>query len=155
EARLPDRIIPKLTLLADHIDLNKYFLLNHKVFYLKKLPYFSQIKGENLLHLAEVMDGVLLLAGNHQIFETSADEILPLFTTPHGDLQISDGTSNSKKLTKGHLYGLSVYAGKLKIEAISDSFLYVLRPENLTTVVLNFEDISDALFKYLNDSKIH
>ncbi len=155
ESRLPDRIFPKILLLSENIDLNKYFLLNQKVFYLKRLPYFSLIKGENLLHLAEEMEGILLLAGNFQTFETRADELLPLFTTPHGEIIISDGGSNSKKLPKGHLYGLSVYSGKIKFEAVTDSFMYVLRPENLTSVVLNFDDISDALFTYLNDSKIH
>lgn len=155
ETRLPDRLFPKLKLLSENIDLNKYFLLNHKVFYLKKLPFFSRVKGENLLHLAEVMEGILLLSGNLQTFETGTDEILPLFTCPHGELIISDGGSNSKKLPKGVLFGLSVYAGKLKIEAVENSFLYVLRPENLTSVVLNFEDISDALFTYLKESKIH
>ena len=155
ESRLPDRIFPKLVLLSENIDLNKNFLLNQKVFYLKKLPYFSHIKGEQLLHLAEVMEGFVLTAGNYQTFETGVDEILPLFTTPQGELIISDGGSNSKKLPQGQMFGLNVYAGKLKIEAVTDSFIYMLRPENLTSVVLNFDEISDALFKYLNDSKIN
>jgi hypothetical protein len=156
ESRLPDRIYPKLRLLSENIDLNKYHLLNQKVFYLKKLHYFSHVKGESLLHLAEVMDGILLLTGHSLIFETKADEILPLFLSPHGELTVSDGGKNSKKLRKGHLFGLNVYTGKLKIEATKeDSFLYVLKPENLTSVVLNFEDISDALFNYLKESKIH
>lgn len=156
EARLPDRIFPKIRLLSENIDLNKYHLLNQKVFYLKKLPYFSHVKGESLLHLAEVMEGFLLLSGHSQVFQTKADEILPLFLSPHGELTVSDGGANSKKLRKGHLFGLNVYTGKLKIEATKEnSFLYVLRPENLTSVVLNFEDISDALFNYLKESKIH
>lgn len=155
ESRLPDRIFPKLILLSENIELNKYFLLNQKVNYLKKLQYFSHIKGERLLHLAEVMEGFLLLSGNQQTFETGTNDILPLFTSPHGELIVSDGGKNSKKMPQGHLFGLSVFAGNIKIEAVTDSFIYVLRPENITSVVLNFEDISDALFSYLNESKIH
>jgi hypothetical protein len=155
ESRLPDRVFPKIALLSENIDLNKYFLLNQKVTYLKQLPYFSHIKGERLLPLAEITDGLVLLKGQFQTFETGMDEILPLFSCPFGDLQITNGSKQSKKVPLRHLFGLNVFTGKLKIEAMDDSFLYVLRPENLTSVVLNFEEISDALFKYLNDAKIH
>jgi hypothetical protein len=155
ESRLPDRVFPKLVLLSENIELNKFFLLNQKVNFLKKLQYFSHIKGERLLHLAEVMEGYLLLSGNQQTFETGTNDILPLFSSPHGELIVSDGGKNSKKMPKDHLFGLSVYAGNIRIEAVTDSFIYVLRPENITSVVLNSEDISDALFSYLNESKIH
>ncbi len=155
ESRLPDRVFPKLALLSENIDLNKYFLLNQKVSYLKQLPYFSHIKGERLLPLAEITDGFVLLKGQFQTFETGMDEILPLFSCPFGDLQITNGNKQTKKVPLRHLFGLNVYTGKLRIEAMDDSFLYVLKPENLTSVVLNFEEISDALFKYLNDAKIN
>lgn len=155
ESRLPDRVFPKIALLAENIDLNKYFLLNQKVSYLKQLPYFSRIKGEKLLPLAEVTDGIVLLKGQFQTFETGMDEILPLFSCPFGDLQITNGGKQAKKIPLRHLFGLNVFTGKLKIEALEDSFLYVLKPENLTSVVLNFDEISDALFRYLSDAKIH
>jgi hypothetical protein len=155
ESRLPDRVFPKIVLLSENIDLNKYFLLNQKVSYLKQLPYFSNIKGEKLLPLAEVTDGIVLLKGQFQTFETGMDEILPLFSCPFGDLQITNGGKQPKKIPLRYLFGLNVFTGKLKIEAMEDSFLYVLKPENLTSVVLNFDEISDALFKYLNDAKIH
>lgn len=155
EARIPNKLVPKFTLLSENIELNKFFLLNQKIGYLKMLPYFSQIRSENLLHLAEIVEGIMLLSGQYHLFELGADEILPLFSTPYGELMVSDGGKNTKKLPIGNLYGLTLYAGKLKIEAISDSMLYMIKPENLTTIVLNFEDISDALFNYLSDSKIH
>lgn len=154
ETRLPEKVYPKMVLLSENIDLNKYFLLSQKVTHLKGLAHFSHIKEEYLLQLAEVMDGFLLLKGNSQTFKTGPEEILPLFTAPYGELVIRDGGKNSKKVPENYLFGLNVYSGKLIIEAVSDSFLYVIRPENLTTVVLNFEEISDALFTYLNEVKI-
>lgn len=153
EARLPDRVFPKLALLSENINLNKYFLINQKVNYLKQLTCFAHIKSEKLLHLAEIMEGLALPKGKNHIFETGVDEILPLFTCPYGDLWVGNG-GKTKKLPLGQLYGLNVYAGKLILEANEDSFIYVLKPENITSVVLNFEDISDALFKYLNETKI-
>lgn len=155
EARIPDKLVPKFTLLSENIELNKFFLLNQKIGYLKKLPYFSQLRSENLLNLAEIVEAIILMSGEYHLFEMGADEILPLFSTPYGELMVSDGGSNSKKLPNGNLYGLNLYAGKLKIEAVTDSMLYMIKPENLTTIVLNFEDISDALFNYLSESKIH
>ncbi|HEX3006700.1 MAG TPA: HEAT repeat domain-containing protein [Bacteroidales bacterium] len=154
ELRLPEKISPKIALLSDNLDLSKYFLLNQKINHLKKLSYFVNAKGEHLLQLAEVMDGVLFHQGDFRLFDSGTDEILPLFTSPYGELRISDGAENSKRVPKDHLFGLNVYSGKLKIEALSASFIYVIKPENLTSVVLDFEDISDALFNYLNESKI-
>jgi hypothetical protein len=154
ETRLPERIVPKFFLLAENMNLNKYHFLNQKVLYIKDIQYFSKIRGESLLSLAEVIDGNMLLIGETIFFETSIDEVLPLFTVAYGEVSVSDGSKNTKKLQNGHLYGLSVYSGKLKLEAISNAFIYVLKPENVTSIVLNNEDISDALFTYLKESKI-
>jgi len=154
ETRLPERIVPKFFLLAENMNLNKYHFLNQKVLYIKDIQYFSKIRGESLLSLAEVIDGNMLLTGETLFFETSTDEILPLFTVAYGEVTVSDGSKNTKKLQNGHLYGLSVYSGKLKLEAVSNAFIYVLKPENVTSIVLNNEDISDALFTYLKESKI-
>jgi hypothetical protein len=99
------------------------------------------------------MEGFLLLKGETQTYKTGPEDILPLFTSPYGEVKISDGT-NYRKVPGNYMFGLNVYAGKLIIEADSDSFLYVIRPENLISVVLNFEEISDALFTYLNEFKI-
>jgi ATP:ADP antiporter, AAA family len=155
ETRLPERVLPRMLLLADKVELNRFHFLNQKVLFLKNVPYFSKVRGENLLNLAEVIEGQVLPTKESITFKTGTDEILPLFSLPYGEVIVSDGGKNSKKLLTGHLYGLTVYTGTIKIEAVTDSFLYVLRPEYMTSVVLNNEDISDALFSFLKESKIH
>lgn len=152
--RIPEKVIPKFSYLQHDRDLNKYHFITHKVQFLKKLQHFSNVKGESLLNLAEVMEGSILRKGEKISFQTGENEILPALATPYGEVLASDAEGTQKPLTPNHFYGLSVFVGALHLEALSDSFLYIIPPENLTSVILSNEDISEALFSYLKENKI-
>ncbi len=133
----------------------EYKLLFNKVLTLQKISHFQKVKGHHLLPFAEVLTEEYLQAGNSTFLHCSDEEVLPIFTVPFGEVSLVDLHKRVFRLNRNFLYGLGLYAGGVKLKAFSDSVVYLTKAEQIGSLVINYEELSDALFKYIQNSNFY
>jgi ATP:ADP antiporter, AAA family len=153
--RLPNHRKKKLKAIMDKGVHHSYKTLFHKVECLQKFSYFEKIKGHHLIPLAEALNEHFLEAGGSAFVQCSEEEVLPVFMIPFGEVVLIDLHKRKYKLNRDNIYGLGLYAGTLTLSAFTDSVIYMVRPEQVGSLVLNHEDLSDALYQYIQKSNFY
>ncbi len=133
----------------------EYKLLFNKVLTLQKISYFQKVKGHHLLPFAEVLSEEYLSAGNSTFLHCSDEEVLPVFMVPLGEVSLVDLQKRVFRLNKNYLYGLGLYSGGVKLNAFSESVVFLAKSEQIGSLVINYEELSDALFKYIQNSNFY
>lgn len=140
------------------LDTGKHFeykLLFNKVLTLQKISYFQKVKGHHLLPFAEVLTEEYLSAGESTFLQCSDEEVLPVFMVPYGEVSLVDLHKRVFRMNQNYLYGLGLYAGGVKLNAFSDSVVFLAKSEQIGSLVINYEELSDALFKYIQNSNFY
>jgi hypothetical protein len=127
----------------------------YKVLNLQKISYFDKIYGQNLIPFAQVLKENFMEAGDATYLHCSDEEVLPVFIIPEGQMALIDSQKRHVRLYPNYLYGLGLFAGGITLKAYSDSVLYIARPEQIGRMVINQEEISDAIFKYIQNSNFY
>lgn len=153
--RLPDRIRKKFIVMEEKGDHIKYHLLFHKVNSLQHISYFEHVKGHYLIPLAEVLSEQFLEPGGSSSIKCSEEEVLPVFLVPFGEITLTDVHQRNFKLNRNYLYGLGLYSGGVTFKASTDAMIYLAKPEQLGPLVVNHEELSEALHKYIQSSNFY
>jgi hypothetical protein len=163
DKRLASEVYKRLSKKAkNHIDLIldygvkfEYKLLYNKVLTLQKISHFQKVKGHHLLPFAEILKEEYLKSGNTTFLQCSDEEVLPVFMIPFGEVSLVDLHKRVFRLNRDYLYGLGLYAGGIKLNAYSDAVIYLAKSEQIGSLVINYEELSDALFKYIQNSNFY
>jgi hypothetical protein len=135
--------------------LYEYSLIFNKVIYLQRISYFQKMMGHYLVPFAEVLSEIYLTKGELTYLKCSQEEVLPVFINSFGEIAIVDQHKRQIRLNQNFLYGLGLYAGGLTINAFSDSVMYIAQPEQIGYLVIHHEELSDAFFKYIQNSNLY
>jgi ATP:ADP antiporter, AAA family len=154
-ARLPNPIKKKFRAVKEKGEHFKYHLLFHKVISLQHVSYFEKVKGHYLIPFAEVLNEYSLEPGGSTYIQCSEEEVLPVFMVPYGEITLIDVHKRKFKLNRNYLYGLGLYAGGITLKASTDAVVYLAKPEQVGSLVLNHEELSDALHKYIQNSNFY
>jgi hypothetical protein len=130
-------------------------LLFNKVLFLQKISVFEKVKGHHLIPFAEILKEHYLNNENPKFINCSEEDVLPVFTVSHGDVSIVDIQKRTFRLNRNYLYGLGLYAGGITLNTYSEAIIYMAEPEQIGTLVINYEELSDALFKYIQNSNFY
>ncbi len=130
-------------------------LLFNKVIFLQKISVFEKVKGHHLIPFAEILKEHYLTRDNSIFINCSEEDVLPVFTVSQGDVSIVDLQKRTFRLNRNYLYGLGLYAGGITLKTYSEAIVYMADPENIGTLVINHEELSDALFKYIQNSNFY
>ncbi len=133
----------------------EYKLLFNKVLTLQKISYLQKVKGHHLLPFAEILSEEYLSAGNSTFLHCSDEEVLPVFMVPLGEVSLVDLQKRVSRLNRNYLYGLGLYSGGVKLNAFSDSVVFLAKSEQIGSLVINYEELSNALFKYIQNSNFY
>jgi ATP:ADP antiporter, AAA family len=153
--RLPARLKNRVISVLKKGPLYEYCLTFNKVISLQKISYFQKMMGFSLVPFAEVLTEIFLAKNESIYLKCSVEEVLPVFFEPYGDISLIDMQKRKIRLTQSYLYGLGLYAGGVNINAFSDSVLYIAQPEQIGYLVINYEELSDVLFKYIQNSNFY
>jgi len=74
---------------------------------------------------------------------------------PFGDVTLQDMHKRQFKLNRNYLYGLGLYAGGITLNVYSQAVIYIAKPEQIGSLVLNHEELSDTLHKYIQNSNFY
>ena len=132
-----------------------YKLLFNKVLFLQKISVFENVKGHHLIPFAEILKEHYLNNENPKFINCSEEDVLPVFTVTHGDVSIVDIQKRTFRLNRNYLYGLGLYAGGITLHTYNEAIIYMAEPEQIGTLVINHEELSDALFKYIQNSNFY
>lgn len=156
---LMDRIPPRLkNRVLEVLKFGNYFeykLLFNKVIALQRISYFNKISGHHLIPLAEMLEEFKLYKSESKFIKCSEEEVLPALFVPHGEVTLLDMHRRNSKLSNNNLYGLGLYAGGITLSAYSESVIYFARPENIGHLVINYEGLSAAFYKYIQNSNFY
>lgn len=133
----------------------EYQLLFHKVLSLQKISYFEKVKGHHLIPFAEILKEQYMSGGDTSYVYCSEEDVLPVFTVPFGEVSLMDLHKRSFRLNKNSLYGLGLYSGGITLKANTESVIYRADPEQIGTLVINHEELSEALYKYIQNSNFY
>lgn len=154
-SRLSNRLRKRITVILNKGENYEYHMLFHKVLCLQHISYFEKVKGHYLIPLAEIMVEHYLDKGESLYIQCSDEEVLPVFMVPMGDVTLKDMHKRQFKLNRNFLYGLGLYAGGITLNAYSKAVIYIAKPEQIGSLVLNHEELSDALHKYIQHSNFY
>lgn len=132
-----------------------YKLLFNKVLFLQKISVFEKVKGHHLIPFAEILKEHYMTQEESIFINCSEEDVLPVFTVSHGDVSIVDLQNRSFRLNRNYLYGLGLYTGGITLNTFSEAIVYMAEPEQIGTLVINHEELSDALFKYIQNSNFY
>lgn len=153
--RLSNRMKKRLKAIIDKGEHYEYQMLYYKVLFLQNISYFEKVKGHYLIPLAEILVENYLKQGESMFIHCSDDEVLPVFMVPYGDVALKDLHKRQFKLNLNYLYGLGLYAGGITLNAYSKSVIYIAKPEQIGSLVLNHEELSESLHKYIQSSNFY
>jgi ATP:ADP antiporter, AAA family len=153
--RLPVRLKNRILSVLKKGTLYEYCLIYNKVLSLQKISYFQKMMGLTLVPFAEILNEIILAKDESTYLKCSEEEVLPVFFEPYGDISLIDMHKRKVRLTQNYLYGLGLYAGGVSVNAFSDSVLYIAQPEQIGYLVIHYEELSDALFKYIQNSNFY
>ena len=153
--RLPVHFRKKLHFIFNQGSKFEYKLLFNKVLCLQRNVYFKGINGYQLLPFAEILDDQYIPKGNSTYLRCSEEEVLPVFIIPEGKMSMVDFHNRSFRLNNNSLYGLGLYSGGITLKAASESIVYIARPDQVGSLVINHEELSDALYKYIQNSNFY
>lgn len=153
--RLSYRMKKRLRAILDKGENYEYQMLYHKVLSLQNISYFEKVKGHYLIPLAEVLVVNYLEQGESIFIQCSDEEVLPVFMVPYGDVTLKDLHKRQFKLNRNYLYGLGLYAGGITLKAYSKAVIYIAKPEQIGSLVLNHEELSESLHKYIQNSNFY
>ena len=153
--RLSNRMKKRLRAILDKGEYFEYQMLYHKVLTLQNISYFEKVKGHYLIPLAEILVENYLDQGESMFIQCSDEEVLPVFMVPYGDVTLKDLHKRQFKLNRNYLYGLGLYAGGITLNAYSKAIIYIAKPEQIGSLVLNHEELSESLHKYIQNSNFY
>jgi hypothetical protein len=153
--RLPLKLKNRVLSVLKKGSLYEYCLTFNKVISLQKISYFQKMMGYNLVPFAEILSEIFLAKNESTYLKCSIEEVLPVFFEPYGDISLIDMQKRKVRLNQNYLYGLGLYAGGVNINAFSNSVLYIAQPEQIGYLVIHYEELSDALFKYIQNSNFY
>ncbi len=130
-------------------------LLFNKVLFLQKISVFEKVKGHHLIPFAEILKEHYLTSDNSIFINCSEEDVLPVFTVSYGEVSIEDLQKRTFRLNRNYLYGLGLYAGGITLKTFSEAIVYMAEPEQIGTIVINHKELSDALFKYIQNSNFY
>ena len=145
----------RLTAILNKGEHYEYQMLFHKVLSLQHISYFEKVKGHYLIPLAEILVEHYLDKGESLYIQCSDEEVLPVFMVPMGDVTLKDMHKRQFKLNRDFLYGLGLYAGGITLNAYSKAVIFIAKPEQIGSLVLNHEELSDTLHKYIQNSNFY
>lgn len=154
-SRLSNRMKKRLTAILNKGEHYEYQMLFHKVLSLQHISYFEKVKGHYLIPLAEILVEHYLDKGESLYIQCSDEEVLPVFMVPMGDVTLKDMHKRQFKLNRDFLYGLGLYAGGITLNAYSKAVIFIAKPEQIGSLVLNHEELSDTLHKYIQNSNFY
>jgi len=153
--RLSNRMKKRLGAILDKGKYYEYQMLYNKVLSLQNISYFEKVKGHYLIPLAEILVENYLEEGESMFIQCSDEEGLPVFMVPYGDVTLKDLHKRQFKLNLNYLYGLGLYAGGITLNAYSKTVIYIAKPEQIGSLVLNHEELSESLHKYIQNSNFY
>ncbi|HEY4785874.1 MAG TPA: HEAT repeat domain-containing protein, partial [Bacteroidales bacterium] len=153
--RLSNHMKKRVGVILDKGEHYEYQMLFNKVRSLQNISYFEKVKGHYLISLAEVLVEHYLEQGESLFIQCSEEEVLPVFLVPFGDVTLKDAHKRQFKLNHNYLYGLGLYAGGITLTAYSKAVIYIAKPEQLGSLVLNHEELSDSLNSYIQSSNFY
>lgn len=153
--RLPDKQKKHLQSILSKGKNFEYQLLFNKVLSLQNISFFEKVKGHHLIPFAEILVEQYMSNGDNSFVYCSDEDVLPVFTVPFGEVLLVDLHKRSFRLNKNSLYGLGLYTGGITLKANSDSVIYRANPEQIGTLVINHEELSEALYKYIQSSNFY
>jgi AAA family ATP:ADP antiporter len=153
--RLSNRMKKRLTSILSNGEHFEYQMLFNKVLCLQNISYFEKVKGHYLIPLAEILIEHQLDKGESLFIQCSDEEVLPVFMVPVGDVSLSDMHKRQFKINRNFLYGLGLYAGGITLNAYSRAVIYIAKPEQIGSLVLNHEELSETLHKYIQNSNFY
>jgi hypothetical protein len=153
--RIPPILKNRIFSVLEFGNLSEYKLLFNKVMALQKISYFNKIAGHHLIPFAEMLEEFRLSKGESKFLKCSEEEVLPVLFIPHGEVSLLDLHRRNSKMTNNNLYGLGLYAGGITLSSYSESVIYFARPENIGHLVINYEELSTTLYKYIQNSNFY
>lgn len=153
--RLSNRMKKRMTSILNKGEHYEYQMLFNKVVSLQNISYFENVKGHYLLPLAEILIEHYLNQGESLYIQCSDEEVLPVFMVPLGDVALKDMHKRQFRINRNFLYGLGLYAGGITLNAFTSSVVYIAKPEQIGSLVLNHEELSETLHKYIQNSNFY
>jgi hypothetical protein len=153
--RIPPLLKNRIFNVLEFGDLHEYKLIYNKVIALQGISYFNKLAGHLLIPFAEMLEDFKLNKGDSKFLKCSEEEVLPVFFIPYGEISLTDLHKRNTRLNNNNLYGLGLYADGITLNAFSTSVIYFARPEHIGHLVINYEELSDALFKYIQNSNFY
>jgi hypothetical protein len=153
--RIPPLLKNRIFNILEFGDMYEYRLIFNKVIALQGISYFNKLAGHLLIPFAEMLEDFKLNKGDSKFLKCSEEEVLPVFFIPYGEISLTDLHKRNAKLSNNNLYGLGLYADGITLNASSPSVIYFTRPEHIGYLVINYDELSDALFKYIQNSNFY
>lgn len=153
--RIPPRLKNRVLEVLKFGNFYEYKLLFNKVIALQRISYFNKISGHHLIPLAEMLEEFKLYKSESRFIKCSEEEVLPALFVPQGEVTLLDMHRRNSKLGNNNLYGLGLYAGGITLSAYSESVIYFARPENIGHLVINYDELSAAFYKYIQNSNFY
>ncbi|HEX2935154.1 MAG TPA: hypothetical protein VHO72_07355 [Bacteroidales bacterium] len=153
--RIPPRLKNRVLEVLKFGNFYEYKLLFNKVNALQRISYFNKISGHHLIPLAEMLEEFKLYKSESRFIKCSEEEVLPALFVPQGEVTLLDMHRRNSKLGNNNLYGLGLYAGGITLSAYSESVIYFARPENIGHLVINYNELSAAFYKYIQNSNFY
>ena len=133
---------------------HKKMLLIERVILLKEMEIFSKISGQQITHLAESMDEILVDAGT-QLIEEGEGGNMPIYILLDGNLEMWQAEEKINEIGRLGIVGEKVLLETDKfnysVVAVESSKLLVLRKEELLDLMSLHLDIVEAMLDVLKE----